>query len=310
VRRLSSCRCRRSDVNQDQLPDIVPAPQIGGMGRSRTTIVNELAVRPELVRRAVARHQGWIEKQLGVSLSDAVIFETDLDLAQIGIELFLAISSAERPRSSAARRLRPFVLTASTPPDFPALCGISKAQRTGDLLAVSGMRTRSQRSAISWEDCLIALHIRRDNSEFPAIALNFAYHSGLGSDYESSTHVIVVHPETRLHDLRGFANQRGFQIVDEYTDHEISVPKLGVLRWRVTSAILLLVDMTTTSYGVSVIIEASWLFGLFSGLIIFVTVAVAAGVIDMSSTLWRVFRDTSKVGRTPTGGRMIHSGEV
>jgi len=30
------------------------------------------------------------------------------------------------------------------------------------------------------------------------------------------------HPETQLHDLRGLAAQRGFQIVEEYTDHGIS----------------------------------------------------------------------------------------
>jgi DNA invertase Pin-like site-specific DNA recombinase len=30
------------------------------------------------------------------------------------------------------------------------------------------------------------------------------------------------HPETQLHELRQFASQRGFEIVDEYTDHGIS----------------------------------------------------------------------------------------
>jgi DNA invertase Pin-like site-specific DNA recombinase len=33
------------------------------------------------------------------------------------------------------------------------------------------------------------------------------------------------HPETQLHELRQFASQRGFEIVDEYTDHEISGTK-------------------------------------------------------------------------------------
>jgi DNA invertase Pin-like site-specific DNA recombinase len=33
------------------------------------------------------------------------------------------------------------------------------------------------------------------------------------------------HPETQLHELRQFASQRGFQIVDEYTDHGISGTK-------------------------------------------------------------------------------------
>ena len=33
------------------------------------------------------------------------------------------------------------------------------------------------------------------------------------------------HPETQLHELLQFASQRGFQIVDEYTDHGISGTK-------------------------------------------------------------------------------------
>ena len=50
------------------------------MGRCTTTIVNEFAVRPDLLRRAIAQHKTWIEEQLEVSLSDAVILESDLDL--------------------------------------------------------------------------------------------------------------------------------------------------------------------------------------------------------------------------------------
>lgn len=33
------------------------------------------------------------------------------------------------------------------------------------------------------------------------------------------------HPETQLHELRRFANQRGFEIVEEYTDHGVSGTK-------------------------------------------------------------------------------------
>jgi hypothetical protein len=59
------------------------------------------------LRRAVAQYRIWIEQQLGVSLCDVVILETDLDLTQIGIELLLAIPTAQRPISSTARRLLP-----------------------------------------------------------------------------------------------------------------------------------------------------------------------------------------------------------
>jgi hypothetical protein len=72
-----------------------------------------------VLRRAVAQHKSWIEQQLGVSLSDAVILETDLDLAQIGVELFIPVPPDRHQTLSVAKRLRPFVLSASTPPEFP-----------------------------------------------------------------------------------------------------------------------------------------------------------------------------------------------
>jgi hypothetical protein len=162
------------------------------MGRCTTTIVNEFAVRPDLLRRAVAQHRTWIEQQLGVSLSDVVLLETDLDVAQIGIELFLDLPPARRSMSSVARRLRPFVLSATTPPEFPPFCEITKSPRNGNLLAFLGGHIKSHRATLSWEDCPIALNIRRGKSEFTAIALNLAYHSGPDSDYEATAHLIVA----------------------------------------------------------------------------------------------------------------------
>ncbi len=38
------------------------------------------------------------------------------------------------------------------------------------------------------------------------------------------------HPETQLHDLRGLAAQRGFEIVNEYTDRISGAKKNGTAR--------------------------------------------------------------------------------
>src|ERR1035441_8996978 len=142
------------------------------MGIDATSIViSEFAVRPDLLRRAVAQHRSWIELQLGAPLSEAVILETDLDLTQIGIELLLAIPPARQPTSFTARRLRPFVLSATTPPDFPPFCEITNAPRPMTLFATLGGRSRAQKSTLSWADCPIALRLRRGKSEFAAIAL-------------------------------------------------------------------------------------------------------------------------------------------
>ena len=116
------------------------------MGIDATSIViSEFAVRPDLLRRAVAQHRSWIELQLGAPLSEAVILETDLDLAQIGVELLLAIPPAQSPTSSTAKRLRPFVLSATTPPDFPPFCEIMNAPRPMTLFAALGGRSKTQK---------------------------------------------------------------------------------------------------------------------------------------------------------------------
>jgi DNA polymerase III delta prime subunit len=165
------------------------------MGISATSIVNEFAVRPDLLRRAIAQHKTWIEQQLGVSLSEAVILETDLDLTQIGIELILAIPPVQRPISSTATRLRPSVLSAATPPEFLPLCEIIKVTQPMNLFALLRAKSTIRKSTISWADCPIALRIRRQEFEFAIVAINVSYHSGPGSDLESTSRLIVAQRE-------------------------------------------------------------------------------------------------------------------
>ena len=210
------------------------------MGISATSIVNEFAVRPDLLRRAVAQHRSWIEQQLGVSLCDVVILETDLDLTQIGIELILAIPPVQRPISSTATRLRPSVLSAATPPEFLPLCEIIKVTQPMDLFALLRAKSTIRKSTISWADCPIALRIRRQEFEFGIVAINVSYHSGPDSDLESTARLIVAQRENasevmrlleeldrrdnkpRLH-IVGSSNNRivGCQWDDLVLDHKI-----------------------------------------------------------------------------------------
>ena len=173
------------------------------MGTDATTIlVNEYAARPELLRQAVARHKTWIEQQLGVSLSDVIILDSDLDLSQVGIKMLLGIAPPRRSTSSVPRRLRPFVVNAATPPEFPPFCEFSKIPRTDNLFAILGGKPSQQKSTLSWEDCPIALHLKRGQSEFVAISLNVAYHSGPKSDLEGTAHMLIARRENSSDLLR------------------------------------------------------------------------------------------------------------
>jgi ATP-dependent 26S proteasome regulatory subunit len=87
------------------------------------------------------------------------------------------------------------------------------------LFAVLGRRSTVQKSTLSWEDCPIALHIRRGEREFTAIALNFTYHSGPRSNYETTAHLIVV--------LRENASEV-INLV-EYLDKRDNKPRLHVV---------------------------------------------------------------------------------
>ena len=166
------------------------------MGTDATSIlINEYAARPELLRQAVAQHQTWIEQQLGVSLSDVIILDSDLDLSQIGVELLLAIPPARRSTTSIAKRLRPFVLSATIPPEFPPFCEFSRIPRTDNLFAFLGGKPTQQKLNLSWEDCPIALHLKRGQNEFVAISLNVAYHSGPKSDLEGTAHMLIARRE-------------------------------------------------------------------------------------------------------------------
>src|ERR1017187_5056807 len=53
-------------------------------------------------------------------------------------------------------------------------------------------------STLSWADCPLALRIRRKDCEFVIVAINVSYHTGPGSDLESTTRLIIARRESAL----------------------------------------------------------------------------------------------------------------
>lgn len=157
--------------------------------------INEFATRPDLLRRAVIQHQSWIEQQLGVALSKAVILESDFDIVQVGAELLLGLPQSQVSKSSITKRLRPHVLSATFPPELPPLCEVGKAPLTDDLFTFLVGPSPVQRSALTWGDCPISLQIRRNGGGYPLIVMNFAYHPGPRSDYGQVARLVVVRIE-------------------------------------------------------------------------------------------------------------------
>ena len=68
-----------------------------------------------LIRQELDFHRAWIESKIGVPLSQAVIFSTELNLLQIGLEAILNFPAENNLSVSELRRLRPLIAEAEIP---------------------------------------------------------------------------------------------------------------------------------------------------------------------------------------------------
>jgi hypothetical protein len=164
-----------------------------------TVHTHEFLPSPVLLRRALNLHQFWIEANLGVALADAVIFEVDIDLAQIGVEKILDCSNRSDATSRAARSLIPLLDSADIPPGVPPLLELSKrslkrdSSSLLDLVTLSAEPQSRLRFNLEWKDCPVVLRFQRSTS--PVIALNAYYHIGPGSNEDSVAHLLIARRE-------------------------------------------------------------------------------------------------------------------
>jgi hypothetical protein len=188
-------------------------------GSSINIRTHEFATRPALLRKALEFHQDWIETTLGVAIADVVIFQIDLNLAQIGVERILACSS--RPDASrAVRRLRPLVASADIPQGFPPLVELSKLPQKVDLAApFEGWQNRA-RLSLEWHDCPVAMRLHGLTA--PVIAFNLYYHPGPGSNHEGVDNLLVTRRECAAEVVR----------LVEDIDRRENQPRLHVLGGR------------------------------------------------------------------------------
>jgi len=127
-----------------------------GDGSNTDVRTHEFATKPTVPRKALELHQEWIEATLGCALADVVIFQVDLNLAQIAVEKILACSSRPDATSRVVRRLRPLVVSANIPPGFPPLVELSKLPHRVNLRAVLEGSETGDRLDLEWQDCPVA----------------------------------------------------------------------------------------------------------------------------------------------------------
>jgi hypothetical protein len=164
------------------------------------TFLQEFATRTELIRCAIAAHQEWIETKLGVSLSEAVIFDGLDNLSQVGLDKILSIADARRS-FPAARRLRTFTASAELPPPCSPIVAVRK-QMMAEVTVESLLEfDRASVAGFEWTDCPIAFNLHYYNTTI--VAMNLRYHPGPGSEGESAARVLIARRDcaTRIAEL-------------------------------------------------------------------------------------------------------------
>jgi hypothetical protein len=152
---------------------------------------HDYVTRPALLRRAIDAQQGWIEEKLGVPVSEAVIFETTLNLSQIGLEKILGCAQAHSNTPRAVRRLRPLVKTAEIPSGWPPLLSIAKVPPpASDICSMLQSMEHPGNSRLEWEDCPVAVTLHTISA--PVVMLNVHYHPGPASDVESRASIVIA----------------------------------------------------------------------------------------------------------------------
>ena len=151
---------------------------------------SDLPTKASAVRRALEFHKLWIERQLGVTLADAVVMETDADLSQIGAERVLGCDDQESLPTKTLRRLRTLVAAAEVPPGIPPLLEIDNGLASDDLSYMFGGATPKKNSYLQWGDCPLALRFHLHGTVL--VAINVPYFAGPGASLESTARLIVA----------------------------------------------------------------------------------------------------------------------
>lgn len=150
----------------------------------------EFATRSSLIRRAIAKHQLWIEEKLGVPLSETVIIDDLPNLSEVGVPKFLGLSERWMPVNKASRRLRPLVAEAGIPPQCAPLIEIAN-DFSNDLSVESIFEEREViRTGFSWRECPLALRLHVYNCT--VVVFNIPHYAGPTSGGESTAQTLIA----------------------------------------------------------------------------------------------------------------------
>jgi hypothetical protein len=149
------------------------------------------SIRATELRRAIDPHKEWIEKQLGISLADAVIIATDISFCDAAIPSLIGFADPSTPVVTAIRRLRERIQSVQVPPSHVPLIALEK-ERALDLLLRRFKVDRRELSTFSmeWADGPVGIRLR--DLSVPIVALSASYHEGPNSSHEAQQELVVI----------------------------------------------------------------------------------------------------------------------
>ena len=142
-----------------------------------------------LIRQELDQHRAWFESKIGVPLSQAVIFSTELNLLQIGFETILNYSADETGSASELRRLRPLVTQSEIPDTVSPLLSFRRKEVTGSLHTLL-LGRKQVRHRLEWGDCSIALKLH--TLPAPIVLMRVSFFNGPNSYLESKRTILVA----------------------------------------------------------------------------------------------------------------------
>jgi hypothetical protein len=188
---------------------------------------HEFATRPALIRRALDLHVSWIEKTVGVPISQAVIVQCDVSL----IGAAMPRASRNTPWRYSRKALHQFaelLQSAEIPPSCApmlqadAMAGIVNLEEVLD----GGDPGRSY--SVEWDDCPVAFQVRGVSS--PVIAMAVSYHAGPDSVCENTARILVFRREAAeqvLRLLEQLSKSDGEPKVHTHNDLTQRIPRCG-----------------------------------------------------------------------------------
>jgi hypothetical protein len=156
--------------------------------------------RPELVRHVVAKHQSWMEEQLGTSLEQCIAIEVAQDLSDVGAACILHCGQYQDNTELSVRRLQSRILKACTPPGLMPRVQLRSVvedityQSLQEALDADSVPRRVEKPVLSWQDCPISLHIR--GLHFPVIVCRVNFIDGPDMGGTSTANVLIARRES------------------------------------------------------------------------------------------------------------------